>query len=449
MALEVQVHALAEALAAHQRVHHAHDLRPLFVDGGGVEVVDGGVAVGAHRVRHRTSILRELHHAQAAHVLDALDRARRGAAGHVHAEFLVAEDRQALLERQLEPVAAGDAVARPVVEVLVAHHALDTGKVHIGGRGRAGQHVLGVEDVEALVLHGPHVEVFHRHDHEALQVQRQAEARLIPGHGGDERVHRVLGLAQVASAHVHLQQMLRTSAAADSLLARHQVGRHQGEQVAGLGKGVVPLGVVASAVERALRHQVAVGQQHRVLFAFRAQRDGEDRHHVRPVDEVGDAAEALGLTLGEEAAAAGVQARQLGVLLRRAGVSDLEGEGVRRRRVVDDEKAVLVPERHALPVGQHAQQCEVFAVEAQRLAGCSRRVPLDLHLAGDDGLGGLQVEVEFDRADPEGGWCVVSTLHDHGSGSITHVHSYLLGPLTGPSWLWAGDSPQSPCFRLA
>jgi hypothetical protein len=33
------------------------------------------------------------------------------------------------------------------------------------------------------------------------------------------------------------------------------------------------------------------------------QRDGVDRHHVRAVEEVGDAAEALGLALREEAAA--------------------------------------------------------------------------------------------------------------------------------------------------
>jgi hypothetical protein len=45
------------------------------------------------------------------------------------AELLVAEDRQAFFQAELEPVAAGDAVAGPVVEVLVADHAFDRGVV--------------------------------------------------------------------------------------------------------------------------------------------------------------------------------------------------------------------------------------------------------------------------------------------------------------------------------
>ena len=72
VALEVQVHARAEAVAADQRLHHAHDLGALLVDGGGVEVVDLQVAVGPHRVRHRAGVFGELRRAQRPHVLDAL-----------------------------------------------------------------------------------------------------------------------------------------------------------------------------------------------------------------------------------------------------------------------------------------------------------------------------------------------------------------------------------------
>jgi hypothetical protein len=64
VALEVQLHAARKAVAAHQRVHHAHHLGALFVDGGGVEVVDLEVAVGPHRVRHRAGVLGELQLAQ-------------------------------------------------------------------------------------------------------------------------------------------------------------------------------------------------------------------------------------------------------------------------------------------------------------------------------------------------------------------------------------------------
>ena len=48
-----------------------------------------------------------------------------GARALVGGELLVAEDGQPLLQAELEPVAAGDAVAGPVVEVFVGDDRLD------------------------------------------------------------------------------------------------------------------------------------------------------------------------------------------------------------------------------------------------------------------------------------------------------------------------------------
>ena len=262
VALEVQRHAAREAVAADQRLHHPRHLGALFVDRGGVEVVDLDVLIGPHRVCHRARVLRELRRTQALHIADALDGAGRGRAGHVHRELLIAEDRQALLQRQLEPVAAGDAVAGPVVEVLVADDALDADVVVVGGRRRAGQHELGVEDVQPLVLHRAHVEVADRDDHETLEIQRQRKARLVPDDGRHQRIHRVFGLAEVLALDVHLEQVLPAAARADLLAPHRQVAGHQREQVARLGERVVPLGEVAAAVQIALLDEVAVGQQH-------------------------------------------------------------------------------------------------------------------------------------------------------------------------------------------
>ncbi len=450
VAAEVLRDAALEAGAAHQRLHHAHELGALLIHGGGVEVVDGHVAVRAHRVRHRARVLGELHLAQEAHVVDALDAAGRGRAGHVLRELLVAEDGEAFLERELEPVAAGDAVAGPVVEVLVADDALDQRVVDVGGGGGAGQHELGVEQVQALVLHRAHVEVFDRHDHEALEVQGQAEARLVPHQRGHERVHRVLGLVEVAAAHEHLQQVLLAGAAGDALLARDQVGGHQREQVRGLRERVVPAREVAAVVQRALFLQVAVGQQHRVLRLVGAQRDGVDRHHVGAIEEVGDAAEALGLALREEAAARGVQARQLGVLLGADRVADLEHERFGGRGV-DHQLVVLVAERHALAVDEHAQQVQALAVQAQRL-GRALRVAFDRQLARDDGLGGIEVERQVDGADPVGGRRVVLTA-DQLRRAFAHGFFLLFGWETKSktahgSWPRAGTDHR-PCLRLA
>ena len=199
---------------------------------------------------------------------------------------------------------AGDAVAGPVVKILVPDHALDVGVVGVGGGGRVGQHVLGVEDVQALVLHGPHVEVTGGHNHETLQVERQTKTCLVPDHRGHQRVHGVLGFVHVAGAHVHLQQVLTPGARQDALLAAHQLARHQGKQVAGFFVRVDPGGkvppLIARAFQRPLRHQVAVGQQHRVLVPVGAQRHGVAGHHVWAVQKVGDTPKTLGLALGKE-----------------------------------------------------------------------------------------------------------------------------------------------------
>ena len=90
---------------------------------------------------------------------------------------LVAEHGEALLEGELEPVAAGDTVAGPVVEVLVPHDALHARIVQIRAGRRRGYDQAAVEDVEALVLHGAHVEVVHRHYVEQVQIVLQACAQ--------------------------------------------------------------------------------------------------------------------------------------------------------------------------------------------------------------------------------------------------------------------------------
>jgi hypothetical protein len=132
---------------------------------------------------------------------------------------------------------------------------------------------------------------------------------------GHQRVHGVLGLVQVAGAHVDLQQVVRP-ARVDALLARHQVAGHQGEQVAGLFVRVDPLGEVAAVVQLAGSTRLPLDSSTGYGLVG-AQRDGVAGHHVGAVQEVGDAAEALGLALGEERVLAHVQAHQLGVLGRR------------------------------------------------------------------------------------------------------------------------------------
>ena len=61
-------------------------------------------------------------------------------------------------------------------------HALDTVIVGIGGGLGLGEHEFGVEDVQPLVLHRPHIEVGDRGDHELIEIIFQAETLLVPAH---------------------------------------------------------------------------------------------------------------------------------------------------------------------------------------------------------------------------------------------------------------------------
>ena len=87
----------------------------------------------------------------------------------------------------------------------MSDHAFNVGKVGVCGGCWVGQNKLRVENIQALVFHGAHVEVTGRHDHETLKVKGQTKASFVPSHTGHERVHGVLCFVQVTGANKHLQ----------------------------------------------------------------------------------------------------------------------------------------------------------------------------------------------------------------------------------------------------
>src|SRR3546814_6108626 len=97
----------------------------------------------------RAVVLRELPGAKGAHILYPLD----GGRAFVGRKALIAKDGEAFLQRKLEPVAAGDAVARPVVEIFMRDDGGDGIEIGVGRGVGIGQDIAGVEDVEALVRH--------------------------------------------------------------------------------------------------------------------------------------------------------------------------------------------------------------------------------------------------------------------------------------------------------
>ena len=411
VAFEIQVHALAEAVAAHQGLVHAHHFGAFFVDRDGIKIVDLDEGVGPHRVRHRARVFGELRLAQGAHLVDAGHGAAGVGADHVGREFLVAEHRQAFFQRQLEPVAAGHAVAGPVVEIFVADHRFDAGVIDIGGDARIGQHIFGIEDVQALVFHRAHVEIADGDDHETVQVQLQAEALFVPADRVFQRLHGVVGFIEVAVFDPHLQQHFAARLQGIALFLADQARGDQREQIGRLLERIFPLGVMATIAQVALFDQVTVRQQHRVLLLVGAQHDGVFRHHVRAVREEGNAAETLGFALGEEVMVRHIQAGQGGIVLRREDGFDIEFDLVGRLRNRQHAGRELVLggfEQFAVQAYLH--QLDMFAVQFDAAAGA---VGIVTHAdpARHYGAGGIEIETQFHGVDQIAGRRVVLAVN--------------------------------------
>ncbi len=121
VAVKVQIAAGAEFLFPEERVDHTNHFRSLLIHGERVEVRNLDEGGGSNRMGHGPCVFGELHGSHDDGIFDAL----QGTRAHIRRELCVAEYGETLFQRQLKPVAAGYAVAGPVVEVLVTHNALD------------------------------------------------------------------------------------------------------------------------------------------------------------------------------------------------------------------------------------------------------------------------------------------------------------------------------------
>ena len=159
-------------------LQHTDKLRPFFVDGRRVEVINFNIRGRPDRVRKRSSILWELPRPERSYVLDTL----HGAKPDIFRKFLIAEDREAFLEAELKPITQGNPVARPIVEIFMRDNRLYKLIVRICRCRRIREYVFIVEYIEALVLHRAHVEVADCDDHVDIKVVFEAEPLLVPAH---------------------------------------------------------------------------------------------------------------------------------------------------------------------------------------------------------------------------------------------------------------------------
>ncbi len=252
------------------------------------------------------------------------------------------------------------------MEILVGHDRLDPLVRGIGGGFGAGQHGTGVEDVEALVLHGAHIEVVHRDDHEDVQVVLAAVGLFVPLHRLLQAVHGVLAFVDVFRLDIDAQRHLASAHGGEAVLDTPEVTGHQSEQIGRLLERVFPGRPVTAVVLAATGDRVAVGKQHRIGLLVGVDGGGELAHHIRAVEVVGDLAEALGLALGAEHAAGLVQPLERGVAFRMNDHRAVDDEAVAVRlqgQAVFAE--LIVAQAQGAIIQRNGQQLELLTMQLQ------------------------------------------------------------------------------------
>ncbi len=106
----------------------------------------------------------------------------------------------------MKPVPQGYPVTRPVMKIFMGNDRFNTLIIRIGGSFRTGQHIFGVENVEAFVFHGPHVETVSRDNHVAIQIIFAPVNLFIPAHGSLEAFHGLIAGSQVPFGHINFQR---------------------------------------------------------------------------------------------------------------------------------------------------------------------------------------------------------------------------------------------------
>ena len=298
VAIEIKIHAATKTVPAQHGRQHAHDLGTFLVNGCRVEIVDFAVLQGPHRMRQRPRILAELVAPEDAHILDAAQRAR----GLLGDELLLTIDRQAFLEAQLEPVAAGHPVACPVVEILVGDDGQHVPVVVIGRMQWIGQQVLRVEDVETGVFHGTHGEIVGGDDMEDIQVVVAPETLLVPEHGRLEAIQRIPAARDQRRGCPDLQAHQATFGGAVLILDDGKAAGDDGEQITRFGLRIDHAHPMTAIRQFAGSIHIATGKQHRKARAIRAQGHRVAGQHIGAVDRPGDVAKAFGFTLAEQEA---------------------------------------------------------------------------------------------------------------------------------------------------
>ena len=205
------------------------------------------------------------------------------------------------------------------MEVFVSHHGFHPLEPCVCGSRGMRQHTGGVENIQTLVFHGPHVEMADRHDHVDIQIVFPAVNLLIPAHGVFQRRHGMVQLVQITMLGIQTQCHLAAGYRHESVFQARQVSGYERKQITGFRERVFPGHPVATAPAFLFLppgHGITVGEQQRITGFISPHGGSEPGQHIRAIREKGNMAKAFRLALGAVHTIGLVQPFQRGVFFR-------------------------------------------------------------------------------------------------------------------------------------
>ena len=194
-------------------------------------------------------------------------------------------------------------------------HASDAVIVHVGRCVGISENIARVEDVKALVLHRPEVEIINRDNVENVEIILAAVNIFVPFHRRFERVHCMGSFRKVSLAHPYAKVDLAPTRRCEGVAVGFQVARDHREQIAGLEVRVAPLRPMPAVLKIAAVDIVAVGKQHGKRSLVRRHVHVVATENIGAIGEKSYPPEPLRFALGAEQTSGCVEAHQLGVLL--------------------------------------------------------------------------------------------------------------------------------------
>ncbi len=201
----------------------------------------------------------------------------------------------------------------------------------------------------------------------------------------------------------------RGRSACEAIRNMAEIAADQREQIAGLGERIAPDREMPTAVEIAGGDRIAIAEQHRgfaLLGLYAGRIDAQD---IGPIEEIGDAAEALRLALRAIGGAGAIEPAQLRVRRRIDLRLDLQREGPLGRDAQHEGigRCLIDLGRQRGAVERRATQDEPIAVERERSAGQAGRIAPDREARDDARLAAVQRNIQIDRIDEKRGRAII------------------------------------------